>query len=333
MTKNINLRSLPTLRTLLGPAAAGLLLLALACTAPQPAAVSSLGAPTPTPNVPATAAAQSAPAGPATPTPAPEQVTRTALDFATGHRDISQQWDRFHKDLDSWRQGLASCDPSSVRVALRGFAGASAGITQTARDLPRSSPVRRLSDRLIQAAEREEESLRLLRDSWPAEGGSQAVASAPSSDSNGANGDSDENGVSGQTSVATTAGFEGVSQARSAASLLRQQVADDLTDLQEKTGTSSQSQVLDFATDFQDLISAWNQFHQDYDTFRASEGALSSAKTVERLGALVAQFRGIVLDARDLPADPDTNSISVLVAEAAQAEDLALRRLGSSVMR
>ena len=43
MTKNMNLRTLRTLRTLLWPAAAGLLLLALACSSPQPAAVSSLG--------------------------------------------------------------------------------------------------------------------------------------------------------------------------------------------------------------------------------------------------------------------------------------------------
>ena len=324
MTNNVNLR---TLRFILGPAAAGLLLLALACSSPQPAAVSSLGAPTPTPNVPATAAAQSAPAGAPTPTQVPAQVSQTALDFATGHRDISQRWDRFHKELDSWRQGLASCDPSSVQVALRGFAGASAGITQTARGLPRTSPVRRLSDRLIQAAEREEQALRLLRDTWPAEGGSQAVASAPSSNSNGANGSSGDTDENSNPDQPASGGFEGVDQARSAASLLRQQVADDLTDLQEETSTSSQSQVLEFATDFQNLSSDWNQFHQDYDAFRASEGALSSADTVARLGALVAQFRDVVLAARDLPTDPATNSISVLVAEAVQAEDLALRRL------
>ena len=316
MTKNMNLRTLRTLRTLLWPAAAGLLLLALACSSPQPAAVSSLGAATPTPNVPATAAAQSAPAGAATaatPTPVPAQVSQTALDFATGHLAISQRWDQFHKELDSWRQGLASCDPSSVQVALGGFAGDSAGITQAARGLPRTSSVRQLSDQLIRAAEREEEALRLLRDSW--QPGPQAVAPTPSSNGNGASGQS------------SPVGFEGVSQARSAASLLRQQVADDLTDLQEKTGTSSQSQVLEFATDFQNLSSAWNRFHQDYDAFRASEGALSSTDTVDRLGALVSQFRGIVLAARDLPADPATNPISVLVAEAVQAEDLALRRL------
>ena len=192
MTKNKNLR---TLRTLLGPAAAGLLLLALACSTPQPAAVTSPGAATPTPNVRATAEALAAPAGAASPTPVPAQVSQTALDFATGHLAISQQWDQFHKELDSWREGLASCDPSSVRVALRGFAASSAGITQAARGLPRTSSVRQLSDRLIQAAEREEEALRLLRDSWQPGPHPDFIGAASSSDQNGGNsGDADGSG-------------------------------------------------------------------------------------------------------------------------------------------
>ena len=315
-------------------AVGGFLLLAIACASPQPAAPSQRAEPTAVPDIAATVAARdlAVPAGGATPTAVPPQVSRATEDFAVAHRDISREWDGLHRDLDQWRQSIIDCDASSVRVALRRFAGEFSGITEAARGLPRGVTVRGMSDQLIQAAEREEEALRLLRDTWqPGQSGAttdSAPASLPGSGAgldNGNGGSLSSNG--GSSNPAPQPGFEGVDVARSDASALQKQAADQLSDLQEKTGADTLTQVDDFVAAFDDMSALWDRFHQDYDSFRADEGLLSSVETVDRLGQLVDQYREVVLAVRGLPTAPATSAVSRLLAGAAQGEDLALRRL------
>jgi len=255
--------------------------------------------------------------GTPTPTPVPPLVSQISLEFAAGHRSINQEWDRFHGDFDAWREGLISCDASSVQVALHQFSGRFAGITETARALPRRFVVRDLSDQLIQAAESEEEALRLLRDTWqPSLAGT--TVSPNSADSSNGNAEA----ANDRPSV-----FEGVDVARSEASALQKEVADQLSDLKEMTSQASLTEVNDFAAAFQEVSSAWDQFHQEYDSFRSGEAQRTSAETVEELGRLVDQFRDIALAVRVLPTSPATHLVSQLLTDAAEREDLALRRL------
>ena len=79
-----------------------------------------------------------------TPTAVPELEREVALDFAIGHRTISQDWEQFHADFDGWREGLIVCDASSVEVTFIQFAGRFAAITEAARGLPRDPSVREL---------------------------------------------------------------------------------------------------------------------------------------------------------------------------------------------
>jgi len=303
---NIKLRNLGWM------AAGGFLILAVACASQEPAATSQPREVAATPDIPATQAAKAlaVPAGKPTPTPVPPLVSQVSLDFATGHRSISQEWDRFHGEFDTWREGLISCDASSVQVALNQFSGRFAGITETARGLPRRFVVRDLSDQLIQAAESEEEALRLLRDTWQHSLAGTTVSPDSSDSSND------------RPSV-----FEGVDVARSGASALQKEVADRLSDLKELTSPDSLAEVNDFATAFQEVSSAWDQFHQEYDSFRGAETQRTSVETVEELGRLVDRFRDVALAVRVLPTSPATDLVSQLLTEAAEGEDLALRRL------
>ena len=302
----------------------GILLVAVACGSAAPVARSSVGTPTQTPDIPATEAAK----GPAAPvriptaTPVPPQVSQTALEFATGFRAINQEWDQLHREFDDWRQGLITCDPSSVRAKLVQFSGSFAATTETARSLSRHSTVRNLSDQLIEAAEHEEEALRLLRDTWkPESEESEAVTESDKLSSRS------DDSKAGQVEKQGQSVFEGVAVARSSASAVQNTVADQLSDLQEKTAPASQSKVDEFDGEVRSLSTAWDRFHQDYDSFRTAQGGLTPDEAAVRLGSLVDQFRDVVLAVRDLPSTSSTSAVATLLANAVEEEDLALRLL------
>ena len=316
---------------ILGPlAVVGPLLLILACDSSSPTAAPGTSGPGPIPPVGAARPDQARTAGLGIPTatPVPAAAQRVALEFASGHMAVDQEWERFHAEFDTWRTGLIACDASSVGVKLQQFAGDFAGITEAARAIPRTSAVRGMADRLIQAAEGEEEALRALRDTWilgsPA--GRSAGSGATNPDAEDRNGSSSTSGRQGRLST-----FESVDIARSEASVLQIEVADELSDRMARV--SSQAGVEGFNEEFQQIALAWDQFHQDYDSFRAQEGDLSSAETVRRLSELVDQFRNVVVSVRQLPTFESTRRTAQILADAAQEEETALRNLRDSFQR
>ena len=313
-----------------------ILLLALACTAQQRAEPFTPPEPTAAPDIAATVTARDRglPQGGPEPTPVPAIVSQAASEFAASYASLSQDWDGVHRDLDTWRQGLTSCDASSVRVALRGFSGDFNAVSRAAAGLSRHPSVRGMSDQLIEAARQEEAALRWLRDTWqPGETGPAPEVSS-SSLGNGGNGDSkgdpDKDDANGTALPALQPGFEGVAQARANALSFRQGVADQLSDLQVMTGAEAEAQVAAFVSAFDSLHSQWDQFHEDYDTFRATQPSMTPEGSLEGLNRLVGQHREIVLAQRALPSGANTRYVSDVLAGAVQDEDSALRRLRGS---
>ena len=324
-----------TTKRLTGLLALGfILLLALACTAQQRAEPFTPPEPTAAPDIAATVTARdrALPQGGPEPTPVPASVSQAASEFAASYASLSQDWEGVHRDLDTWRQGLTSCDASSVRVALRGFSGDFSAVSRAAAGLSRHPSVRGMSDQLIEAARQEEAALRRLRDTWqPGESG-PAPESVSSSFGNGdSKGDPDkDDAANGTASPALQPGFEGVAQARANALSLRQGVADQVNDLQVMTGADAEDQVAAFATAFGALGEQWDQFQADYDSFRAAQPGQTPEESLERLNSLVGQHREIVLAQRVLPPGGNTRYVSDVLAIAAQDEDSALRRLRGS---
>ena len=292
----------------------GVLLAAIACGSSSPAATGSVSTPIPTLDIPATVSAK----GPAVPvriptaTPVSPEVQQIAQQFNTGYDAINQEWDQLHQDFDAWRQGLITCDPSAVQASLVRFSGSIAGTTETARSLSRHSSVRGLADQLILAAEQEEEALRLLRDTWKPDLGEEEPEPEAS--------EQDESSV-----------FEGVAVARSAASAIQKRVADQLSDLQQQTTPAAKNKVDDFDAAVQSASSDWDRFHRNYDSFRTVQGGLTSEETADRLGDLVNEFTDVVLAIRDLPSTPSTDRAALLLANAVEDEDLALRLLRGAI--
>ena len=304
----------------------GVLLAAIACGSSSPAATGSVSTPIPTLDIPATVSAK----GPAVPvriptaTPVSPEVQQIAQQFNTGYDAINQEWDQLHQDFDAWRQGLITCDPSAVQASLVRFSGSIAGTTETARSLSRHSSVRGLADQLILAAEQEEEALRLLRDTWKPDLGEEEPE--PEATSNGSDSDDSDASEQDESSV-----FEGVAVARSAASAIQKRVADQLSDLQQQTTPAAKNKVDDFDAAVQSASSDWDRFHRNYDSFRTVQGGLTSEKAADRLGDLVNEFTDVVLAIRDLPSTPSTDRAALLLANAVEDEDLALRMLRGAI--
>jgi len=206
------------------------------------------------------------------------------------------------------------------------FSGSIAGTTETARSLSRHSSVRGLADQLILAAEQEEEALRLLRDTWKPDLGEEEPE--PEATSNGFDSDSDDSDASEQDESSV---FEGVAVARSAASAIQKRVADQLSDLQQQTTPAAKNKVDDFDAAVQSASSDWDRFHRNYDSFRTVQGGLTSEEAADRLGDLVNEFTDVVLAIRDLPSTPSTDRAALLLANAVEDEDLALRMLRGAI--
>ena len=308
----------------------GVLLAAIACGSSSPAATGSVSTPIPTLDIPATVSAK----GPAVPvriptaTPVSPEVQQIAQQFNTGYDAINQEWDQLHQDFDAWRQGLITCDPSAVQASLVRFSGSIAGTTETARSLSRHSSVRGLADQLILAAEQEEEALRLLRDTWKPDLGEEEPEPEATSNGNGFSSDSDDSDASEQDESSV---FEGVAVARSAASAIQKRVADQLSDLQQQTTPAAKDKVDDFDAAVQSASSDWDRFHRNYDSFRTVQGGLTSEEAADRLGDLVNEFTDVVLAIRDLPSTPSTDRAALLLANAVEDEDLALRLLRGAI--
>ncbi len=312
---------------LMAIATAGLITAGVACTSTEPAP-SDNNLPRVTPDIQATLEALTrTELGAPTPTPVSPQAKAAAMQFASGHLAVSANWDRFHNEFDMWRGGLNACEASTVQVALNQFVGQFTDVTETARGISRPYVARRLADRLISAAQQEEEALRLLRDNWRQGVGMGVVLPTTAEAENGNAAEKTPDAARTVANPATVSAFETVDSARATASDIRKEVADALEDLRITTGPDSLAEVKDFSKSFRSIEQSWDSFNRDYDSLRNEEGQLSSQQTVDRLGSLVTRFRAIVVSIGNLPTLGVTRPVAETLAQSAEETDLAIRKL------
>jgi hypothetical protein len=247
-------------------------------------------APTPLPPTPVPQAVTS--------TPVPPEARETALEFARDYRAIDEDWEQFHRDFDTWRTGLVSCDRSSFQMALRDFAGDFNEITVQARNLPRPPSGRELADGLIAAAEKEGAALRQLRDNWQ---------------------------------PGNTALFEAVDIARSEAANAQKVVLDRLNDLQGSAPAGSAEEARQFSAAFEQVNQDWERFHDSYNSLRQQQASLSGTEVSDRLTQLVTEFSSISSAVNSLASSRATEDMAESLKAAADSEGQALRDLSNSL--
>ena len=235
--------------------------------------------------------------GTPTPTPVRPEDVAVVAEFVTGHDAVSREWDRFHSELDAWREALTECGAASFKVDLNGFAARFIVMGEGAGALPRLALVREMADLLVQATEKEGAAIRQLRDGWTPD---------------------------------STAGFEAVDMERSASLTMTNGVRDLLEDLKDATSGSARLLLGGYSVKAGEMEVAWDRFHRNYDLFRAGQIDPATVGPASRLSELIEEFGVVLATIRELPQSKVTQPITTSLAETAEAEDLALRRLRST---
>ena len=86
--------------------------------------------------------------------------------FAIQYNLLAQKWDEFHSDYDEWRANEGGCDRSVAIASLGQFSLRFGELTSKVWALPNTAFLRPVGELFVEAAEREEETLRVLRNSW-----------------------------------------------------------------------------------------------------------------------------------------------------------------------
>jgi len=75
-------------------------------------------------------------------------------------------WEAFHNDYNEWHRTEGGCNRVEVAKRLGTFALSFGDISKQVNNLPQASFLRPMGDSLVDAAQREEEALRILRNTW-----------------------------------------------------------------------------------------------------------------------------------------------------------------------
>jgi hypothetical protein len=86
--------------------------------------------------------------------------------FRQRYDDLVRTWNEFHQRYDQWRRTEGGCNRREVMEQLGQFSLRLGEIAARVRNLPPASSVGPMSDTLVEAVQREEEALRVLRNTW-----------------------------------------------------------------------------------------------------------------------------------------------------------------------
>jgi len=232
------------------------------------------------------------------PTPVSQQAKDLAQQFATDHGFVEQDWDAFHVEFDTWREGLVACDPSAAQQAFRGFASHFNDVNEQTLSLSRPSSVRGLADQLIEASQGEAAALRHLRDRWQP----------------------------GDNSL-----LEAVASKRVDSAAAQKGVEDKLADLQEETDAESLEELNEFSDAFDALQADWEEFHDSYESLKDDQSELEPAAVLARIDELIGSFDAIIAGVEDLPSVEEAEDLSDGLAAAADFQEMGLGELKSKI--
>ena len=224
---------------------------------------------------------------------------RSAIDeFVSLQQSIDEERERFYQDFDQWRADIIDCHPTSAQETLRGFAASFGAITESARNLPRTSSTKELADLLITAADSEEAAFRQLRDRWQP----------------------------GNISL-----LEAVELRRVDAGRAQNSVVDMSLQLQEEfeEGPTADEveEMEEFSDTFDEIADSWDDFHDDHASFVKRERRLQDDAIVSGYEQLIEQFREIVSVIGELTPTEVSEELIETLQVAAEAELEALEYL------
>lgn len=241
--------------------------------------------------------------------------SRAQLDaFSTAVRELNVDWDEFHRDYDAFRADEVQLSSSEALGRLSVLVNEFSGIVVAVRNLPTSGVARPVAQILSGAVEGEDLALRKLRDTFGEP--RDALGGAPQ--------DSIDEGAPGSPDSSIFDSFD-TQLVQSNAS--RAQAVLELADVARDISEASQASVQDFGSQYGLLNQAWDEFHDEYDDWRVSEGGCDRSQVVSVLGQFGLRFGELADRVRGLPRATFLRPLGELFVEAVEREEEALRTL------
>mgnify|MGYP001560485431 CR=1 FL=1 len=221
--------------------------------------------------------------------------------YRRGRSAIEVDWDALQKDYDSWRQSLpkdskaTSADKEKTAMdTLQKLATNAQGILNRVYTLTSPALIRRPTDLLVEAAEREEAALRKLKATWKP-------------------GDED--------SLAT---YE---RERLAINKLRRDSAVEVGGITEASLQGNKSLLQQFSTSYGQAGKSWDDFHSQYDEWRNKGGDCDRNTIRQQLSDRLDTFHILAQRVNALPQPAIVRPLAELMTQAAEREEAALRQL------
>ncbi len=252
---------------------------------PEPAATPASSGPAQPP------AARAPVAIPPQPTPTPDNSRQLVGSFATSYQGVSQQWDSFRKDYQTWRVSENSCSATSMTRDLRDWVTRFGGLRDRATRLNRTSQTRPVVDALADVADQQDRALQQLRDSWRP----------------------------GDTGVFTV--YE---QDRQGFEQSRRGVVEQASRLKTLKIADLQSDVAQLRANWEGVASGWDSFHNDWDAWRGQESNRAVAQTAADLQAYTQRFQAVFARLQALPRQSAIVQITDSLIRAGDRETGAL---------
>ena len=240
-------------------------------------------------------------------------ITRARLDgFSKALDTLNASWDQFHEDYGVFRFEQAGLTPPDREAQLSQLVAQFGDLVIEVRELPTLSLTRPVVDILVEATEEEALVLRRLRNTFQQEqsGTSPSELDKPPPPSAVIFADFDD-----QITLSNTQ---------------RRAASEALADLIASASAKSKAAVQAFSEAYSALLSRWTAFHQEYDSWRGTEGGCSRVRALEALGGFSLRLSALAKEVRALPRLPILQPLGEVLVEAAEREDLSLKSLRTS---
>ena len=227
------------------------------------------------------------------PTALPAEALAAVDEFASRRATLDGEWGQIREEFDEWSAGLTACLPSSMHLALNGFAIEFNGVTERARNLTRTQTTGELADILIAAAEEEAAAYRQLRDRWQ------------------------------PNDVAL---FEAVETQRANAAQAHSQAQDRAIELRETFEDSPDAETVgEFSLAFDKVKGDWQDLHDEYTELREEAESLEVQEVLDGLDELIKKLNAVIDALDELPHLAGTESAVDELLSAAKDERKELR--------
>ena len=109
-----------------------------------------------------------------------------------------------------------------------------------------------------------------------------------------------------------------------------EQVSQGIEEIIEDRSAEHLQDVMDFNEAYESLLAKWGSFHEDYDSWRETDGGCDRVSTLDDLDSFTQGASALAANVRSLPRNGYLLPVYTLLVEAAEREEGAMRSLYNS---